>query len=451
VTLVSRASAALRALLAYTASAGSGSGWAGVDLASGETRTLPDVIDYLRSQGLPIPDDGSNQIGTLRVTLVGATNPADLFAGGRTSTPGDGGSFGLFYSDAAIASSTAIVAGLQQNAAMRSNLAVLNGGAGPVTLRVRLFGPLGEDLGVLAEPTLPAWGWRQFDRVLDGKAVAGRAVVTRVSGSSPFSAYGVLNDAGTSDGSFVPPLLPGAAGSADRMIPVVLDVKGLGTSRYATEVTLANLGATPLPLTLTYSATAQFGGASGSVPVTLAAGEQRILPDAISFLRAGGLAIPGGGANVAGSLLVKAPLGTSPDALVAGARTYTGSTVRAGTFGVFYPGLTVAESANGTAWVHGLQQNAAMRSNLAFVSQGDAGSVTLRITFFGESGQALSNPEEWTLGGGEWKQLGLPLESRGATAGSARIERISGTSRFIAYGVLNDAATSDGSYLPMAR
>ena len=35
--------------------------------------------------------------------------------------------------------------------------------------------------------------------------------------------------------------------------------------------------------------------------------------------------------------------------------------------------------------------------------------------------------------------------------GSAKVERVTGTSRFVAYGVLNDAATSDGSYLPMAR
>ena len=119
------------------------------------------------------------------MTLVGATNAADLFVGGRTSTPGDGGSFGLFYSDAAPTSSTAVVAGLQQNAAMRSNLAIVNGGPEPVTLRVKLEGPLGEDLGVLSDWTLPAWGWKQFDRPLEGKATSGRAVVTRVSGTSP--------------------------------------------------------------------------------------------------------------------------------------------------------------------------------------------------------------------------------------------------------------------------
>jgi hypothetical protein len=334
---------------------------------------------------------------------------------------------------------------------MRSNLAVLNAGAEPVTLAIRLRGPFGEDLGTLEDAALPAWGWKQYNRPLLGKATSGRAVVTRVSGTSPFSAYGVLNDSGTSDGSFVPPLVPGVSGAADRLIPVVLDVQGLGTSRYATEVTLANFGATPLPVTLVYSATAEFGGGSGSVPLTLAAGEQRILADAISFLRNGGLGIPGGGVNVAGSLLVKVPSGTSADVLVAGARTYTRSTLRPGTFGVYYPGLTVVEAASGTAWVHGLQQGAAMRSNLAFLNFGDAGAVTVRITFVGEAGQILANSEEWTLGPGEWRQLGTPLESRGATEGSAFIERLSGTARFIAYGVLNDTATSDGSYLPMTR
>lgn len=451
VTIVSRAASPARALLAYTASAGEGSGWAGLELAAGETKVIPDVIAFLRTQGLPIPSDGSNQVGTLRVTLPGVADPAALFIGGRTSTPGDGGSFGLFYADAEPTAAAAVVGGLQENAAMRSNLAVVNAGPDPVTVAVRLVGPLGEDLGALEDAVLPGWGWKQYNRPLLGKAESGRAAVSRVSGGTAFSAYGVLNDGGTSDGSYVPPLLPGASGAADRLVPVVLDVKGLGTSRYATELTLANLGASPLALQLVYTATAQFGGGSGTVPLTLAAGEQKVIPSAIAFLRSGGLAIPGGDANVAGSLLVRAPAGTPAAALFAGARTFTGSTLRAGTFGVFYPGLTLAEAADGTAWVHGLQQNAAMRSNLAFVNFGDAGPVTLRVTFYGEAGSALPDPEEWTLAPGEWRQVGQPLGSRGAAAGSAKLERLSGSSRFLAYGVLNDAATSDGSYLPTAK
>lgn len=450
-TLASRMPALTTVLLRYTASVGSGTGWAGVGLEGRGTRVLPDVIAYLRRQGLPIPDDGTNQVGTLEVMPLGAAKASDFFVGARTSTPGDGGSFGLFYADSPSTTATAVVAGLQENDAMRSNLAVVNAGAEPVTLAIRLLGPLGEDLGALPDATLPAWGWKQYDRPLLGKAASGRALVARIAGSSPFSAYGVLNDAGTSDGSYVPPIFPGAAGSADLTIPVVLDVQGLGTSRYATEVTLANLGAAPLALTLSYVATAEFGGGSGSVPLTLAAGEQRILPDAISFLRAGGLEIPGGGSNVAGSLLVKAPAGTDSGVLVAGARTYTGSTLRPGTFGVYYPGLTAAESADGPVRVNGLRQDASMRSNVAFVNVGDAGAVTLRVTFFNGEGQVLGRPEEWPLGAGEWRQLGQPLATRGAAAGSARIERIRGRSRFLAYGILNDAATSDGSYLPMSR
>ena len=40
---------------------------------------------------------------------------------------------------------------------------------------------------------------------------------------------------------------------------------------------------------------------------------------------------------------------------------------------------------------------------------------------------------------------------RGASAGYAKVERLSGASRFVAYGVLNDNASSDGSYVPMTR
>lgn len=449
VTLVSRATAPARAFLSYTASAGSGTGWAGVDLAAGETRVVPDAIEFLRSQGLAIPDDGSNQIGTLRVTLPGATEPSALFVGGRTSTPGEGGAFGLFYAEAAATESALVVAGLQQNSSMRSNVALVNGGPAQVTLRATFYGADGAPLGVTADRTLPAWGWSQIDQPLLGKAASGYARVTRVSGSAPFSAYGVLNDAGTSDGSYVPPLLPGGFGPGDRLVPVVLDVKGLGVNRYGTELTLTNLTASPVALALDY--TAALGGGSGSVPLSLGGGEQRVVPDVMAFLRGAGLAIPAGGANVAGSLLVRVPSGRAPDLLAAGARVSTRSSVRDGAFGVFYPGVTLGEAANGTAWVHGLQQDAKTRSNVAVVNFGDAGSITLRLTFFGVSGEPLGSPEEHTLGPGVWLQRGEPLSSRGASAGSAKVERISGVSRFVAYGVLNDAATSDGSYLPMAR
>jgi hypothetical protein len=446
-TLLSRASAPVMVSFLYTASSGGGTGYATEMLAPGEMRIVPDAIAFLRAHGLAIAGDGAGIVGTLRATFSGASS-RDVFLGGRTFTPGSGGTFGLFYAGARLSTSTASVVGLQENAAQRSNLALQNGGSTPVTLRVQLFGAGGEDLGTLDDQTLEAGAFVQLNRPLVGRATVGRAVVTRVAGTAPFHAYGVLNDAITSDGSFVEPLLPGDTTGGDRLVPVVLDVRGLGGSHYATELTLANLSAAPLALTLVY--TSALGSGSGSVPMTLDAGEQRVVSDAIAFLRAGGLAIPADGSSVGGSLLLRAPAGTEAGSLAVGARTFTPAPSGGGTFGVYIPGLTLGESAPAAAWVNGLRQDGAMRSNLAIVNRGDRSDVVaLRVTYFGPDGVALGRPDDVTLQPGEWKQLGQPLASRGAEAGYAKVEKLSGASRFVAYGVLNDAVTSDGSYIAM--
>ncbi|MEO6323977.1 MAG: PKD domain-containing protein [Thermoanaerobaculia bacterium] len=448
-TLASRSSIATTVLLFYTASVGTGSGYASVTLAPNASTIVPDVIAYLRGKNLPIPADGSGQVGTLRATIAGAA-AGDVFIGGRTSTPGSGGSFGLFYSAAATSSSSAVLVGLQQNAAQRSNIALVNAGAESISLSVQLFGPLGEDLGFLANQALSPYGWAQINTPLANKATAGRAVITRISGTSPFSAYGVLNDAFTSDGSFIPPLLPGDLSGADRLVPIVLNVGGLGGSRYTTELTLANLTTSPLALTLVY--TASLGSGSGQTALTLSGGEQRIIPDAIAYLRGGGLAIPSDGSAVGGALLVKAAAGTTASSLAVGARTFTAALTGSGTFGLYYPGLTLGESAAQAASINGLQQNDLQRSNLAIVNRGDAGdSITLRITYVGRDGASLGTAVTTTLAPGQWTQYGQPLGSLGVDAGNARIEKISGASRFVAYGVLNDAANSDGSYIPMSQ
>ena len=450
-TLVSRAAAATEVVLSYTASQGAGSGFARLTLGAGEMRVLPGVVGWLRGQGLPIPAGGSSQVGTLVATFRGVGSPGLVFAGARTFTPdpaGGGGTFGLAYPTSGSTGGSATLVGLQQNASQRSNLAVVNAGGSPIVLRVALQGPNGEDLGTLPDLSLGPWGWFQYNQPFAGRASSGRAVVTRVSGTSPFTAYAVLNDAVTSDGSYLPPRFGDDGSGADRLVPIVLDVAGLG-ARFRTELTLTNLTAAPLPLTLAYTAAAGFGSGSGTVPTTLAAGEQRIVPDAIAFLR-GTLPIEGDGRDVGGSLVVKAAPGTPASALAVGARTFAALSP-AGSYGLFAPGLTTAECATGTVWVYGLQENASQRSNLAIVNRGDAGdAITLRVTYYGTNGSALGTPVERTLGPGAWLQFGRPLAALGAGAGYAKIERLSGASRFAAYGVLNDNVTSDGSYVAMS-
>src|ERR1017187_41102 len=214
---------------------------------------------------------------------------------------------------------------------------------------------MGEDLGTLPDESLPPYAWTQINTPLEGKAVSGRAVVTEVSGPSPFTAYAVLNDAVTSDGSFIPPLIANAPGRGDRLVPIVLDVYGLGGSHYTTELTLANLTSSSLPVTLVY--TASLGSGSGHATLTLAPGEQRIVPDAIGFLRSQGLAIPKDGSSVGGSLLAVPPSRTAPSSSAVAARTFTPASSGGGTFGLYYSGLTLGESAASVAYVNGLQQN----------------------------------------------------------------------------------------------
>jgi len=453
-TLASKAATRVQVNLLYTASVGSGTGSVSVTLEPGETRVVPNAIAFLRSQGLAIPTDGA-AIGTLIARFVGASLSDGPFIGGRTYIAGGGGTFGVFYPAATTTTLGMTLVGLQQNASQRSNLALVNAGATPVTLRVQLFGPMGEDLGTMPDQSLPPYGWTQINAPLEGKASSGSARVQQVTptsgtGSHPFTAYAVLNDAVTSDGSFIPPLVLSVPSSdtIDLLVPVVLDVHGFGGTHYTTELTLTNLGASPASVNLAY--TASLGSGSGQAALTLAPLEQRTVPDAIAFLRSQGLAIPDDGSSVGGALLVSPSFETQFADFTVGARTFT-PTSSGGTFGVYYPALLLGDSAASVAFVNGLQQNASQRSNVAVVNRGDASdSITLHVSFFDGTGAALGAPTEVVLAPGQWTQFTQPLAALGAASGYARIEKTSGGSRFVAYGILNDAVTSDGSYIPMS-
>src|SRR5262249_18383252 len=126
--------------------------------------------------------------------------------------------------------------------------------------------------GTFAQPTIPDLG--KFNENF-------YATVERVSGTAPLYAYGVINDNGTNDGSFV---LPVSSASqigvpAGITIPVVVD-----TGIYSTEVVLTNTSATPRALHLVYAASG-IPGASTFVDLHLAAGEQKIIPSFTAYLR----------------------------------------------------------------------------------------------------------------------------------------------------------------------
>jgi hypothetical protein len=183
--------------------------------------TIPDALAYLRSRGMQIPDGRSApQAGTLTVTFrhLAGIDAASTIALARTTTPNPdaatGGAFGLFYPAVARgggARTSALVPGLAQDEGVRSNLAVVHAGGGselPITLEARLYdADTGAPAGSALTVSLSPGDWFQWSRV---HALAGApasvtrftAVVRRTSGDDTFLAYGVLNDAVTSDGSY---------------------------------------------------------------------------------------------------------------------------------------------------------------------------------------------------------------------------------------------------------
>jgi hypothetical protein len=273
-----------------------------------------------------------------------------------------------------------------------------------------------------------------------------------------------VNDAVTSDGSILPLYRPGGLAAARKLVvPVVLDLFGAANSHYTTELTLANDGDFATPVDLVYRPAPGFGSSTGVAVVTLslAAHQQTTIPDILAYLRSKGVNIPDASQGAqAGSLSVDfRNLGTidSPKT-VAIARTTTPNTDTAtgGAFGVAYPAVAKGGGARASALVPGLTRDASMRSNLAVVHLGGGSEIALSLSvrlYDAATSLAVGNPITVTLQPGDWTQwsgvfdtAGVPAET---TTAYAIITRLAGDDTWLAYGVLNDAKTSDGSVLRM--
>ena len=84
--------------------------------------------------------------------------------------------------------------------------------------------------------------------------------------------------------------------SSALFVPVILTASGLNNSYYTSELTLTNRGSGPATLRYTYTAAA--GGGSGTASETLAPGRQKIVPDAVGYLKNLGIPIPDTGNRI---------------------------------------------------------------------------------------------------------------------------------------------------------
>jgi hypothetical protein len=232
-------------------------------------------------------------------------------------------------------------------------------------------------------------------------------------------------------------------------VPIVLSSSRGNGSFFTSELTLTNRGATNVALDYTY--TAAFGGGTGVASDSVPAGKQRIIPDAIDYLRGLGMPIPDSG-NQGGTLSVQTHNLASP--LDFGITVRTTTAEPEGRAGLAFPAVRPSEALYEPAYLFGLRQNTADRSNVALQNMGspDQGEITLRLTVIsGDPGHPLQKTlPDLTLSPGGWQQFSGILHSNGLSfsSGYVRIEPVQGTAPYYAYAVINDQANSDGSFIP---
>ena len=461
----------------YTASLGSrqGSGSAHDTLAPGEQRQIVDVLSYLRSKGLALPPAAvePSQGGTLLVTFQGdGIDPKLVSVTARTAAltapPQPVGRAGLAYSgllSTEACSSSLSLYGVRASATDRTNVAVFSTSPDPVSLKVTVHSGTGDGRSVVLKEaeTLPPFGWLQYpsSQVLDGNGITqGWVTVERTSGAGTFSAYAVINDNTTNDGSFVPPVC-GAVSGAGLTVPVLVE-----TSSFRSELIAADISGSVLDgcfLDYVESLSPDLG-AGGTLAVPASPG-QEILPEAIGWLRSYSSQTgdpfeigPAGAASFAGALRVLRFSENNGD-FYFGARTASQSPA-GGQFGVFTPGISAGDEASGEAYVYGLRADAENRSNVAAVNTGDdaAGDVVLQLQAYdgGAGGVPRGGPIQVQLGPGQWAQPANFFKNSGVANGWVRVTRVSGTAPWITYGVINDGGnpgerTGDGAYVPMTK
>jgi hypothetical protein len=442
----------------YTAAFGDGSGTASTSLPAGRQQIVSDAIAYLKSIGIPIPESGDRG-GTLAVRFSSPEAAVTV----RTTTALAEGRAGLAY--AGIPATTALtgtsyLCGLRQNARDRSNVAIQNAGSpsdGDVVLRLTVISGDAEApfSQTLPDEILSPGAFRQISGILNvnGLSLAsGYVRVERVDGRAPYYAYAVINDAGTSDGSFVPPITEETlAGRTGLTLPVIVE-----TGSFTSELFLTNWSPIAKTIRFAYVAQAiQTPDHTANFTIHLHPGEQQILPNLVQLLRDRAVSDIGPvGQTYAGALFATVDAGDFGGVSL-GARTTTAG--GGGYYGVSYMAVPYGAAAKTSAWLYGLQQDSENRTNLALINTGetdgtpDLFSVEL---FDGDTGKKVTLVEDVPISAREWKQLDsiLARYSPETRQGYARVTRTAGSNPFIAYSVVNDGGqagerTGDGAFI----
>jgi len=460
-TLTNRFSRNATLQVTYTAAFGEGSGTFMDRVTGSHQRIIANVVSYMRQNGLAIPTSG-NQGGTLSICSSGTGTALDVAATARTTTTVLNGRAGLAYGAVRpnqAFSGPSYLAGLRQNAADRSNVALQNLGTasqGPITLRLTVYSGDSAAFQVLPDIVLDPAGFAQVNGILQAEGLSytsGYVRVEKISGTAPYNAYAVINDQANSDGSFVPAVAETAlVGKTGLTLPVIVEA-----SPFSSELVLTNWSNASKTLRCAFVADAvQAAASTATFEVPLAPGQQTVLPEIVQWLRTSNVAgIGPKGPVFAGSVFVTTDSGDLSGIFVGARTSAPGSR---GQFGVFYTGVPYGSASTTSAWLYGLQQNQQSRTNLALVNTGevDNSPSVFRVEVYdGDTGAKVATIDDLTVESRQWRQYGafLTTYAPGSRNGFARVTRVSGANPFIAYLIVNDGAnpgerTGDGAFIP---
>lgn len=273
--------------------------------------------------------------------------------------------------------------------------------------------------------------------------------------------YLVRNDGATNDGTVVPFAPPDAIpGRRTRFLPAVVGVTSAHAA-YRTELTLGSRSTDGRRVPrLEFQASYRDDAVSKTFPVILEAGstpyamlfgEVLEVPDAGAWLVANG--VPIDPQAFVGTLSFTAERPEGAAALLVTAVVQARAPGAKGDYGVSVPLVSEGRWARERAIVPGLREDGAFRSNLALANpEADGGpEVTLEVTLHAAAdGAVIGTLPRMTLAPGRRVQLDRPLGQVGYGGDAwAEVRRVGGEGRFVAYGVMNDAVTSDGTLIPM--
>jgi hypothetical protein len=421
-----------------------------VQIAPGETMALDDILTSFFGLGA----DGASATGVLEIrplttstsVTTSSVNVQTTVASSRTYNSTPNGTYGQYIP--AIPFSQFIGTGggrltlqqVAQSSAYRSNLGLTEGAGEPADVTVHVFNLAGAEVGQVPVQLLPG-EHRQIDRFLSVNNIPldeGRFEIEVTSATGKVTAYASTVDNATNDPLCVLPVLKGALSSSRYVIPGVADLNS-PFAAWRSDIRIFNSGAADVTATLAYFPQPGNPGATTTTPVTIKAGEVKVIDNALQTLY--------GLTNSGGAVLLTTP---SAVPLVVTARTYNQTSL--GTYGQFIPAATPAESSGlggRTIQLLQLEQSDRARSNIG-IAETSGNPVTIELSaIVPDSKTAVKT--QFTLGANEFFQTTLgPGGFNLSNVYNVRVtvKVLSGTGKVTAYGSMIDAQTGDPTFVP---